>query len=250
MLSVFCLRLACGMLACLLLLPPRVVAPNFFRTCFLIALLLTCVGTLWEWTTSPWLLVGLLLGANVLAFAGSVAWSLEGAPGGRSLIVLTTLAIGTWLVMVSTPSVGYGLSAEVLAGNLTSAALLGTGITAMLVGHSYLIAPGMSLTPLFRLLFAFGLSVVLRMAVEGYVLWNWTVGHSLGNLGNDALLWLPVRWGVGLVGPLVLGVMAWQTARIRATQSATGILYVVVICCFLGELTGELLGQSNLPFEG
>ena len=30
--------------------------------------------------------------------------------------------------------------------------------------------------------------------------------------------------------------MAWETARIRSTQSATGILYVVTIVCFLGEL--------------
>jgi hypothetical protein len=35
--------------------------------------------------------------------------------------------------------------------------------------------------------------------------------------------------------------MAWETAKIRSTQSATGILYVVVIVCFLGELTGQLL---------
>jgi hypothetical protein len=39
--------------------------------------------------------------------------------------------------------------------------------------------------------------------------------------------------------------MAWQTARIRSTQSATGILYVAVIFCFLGELTGQLLWSST-----
>jgi hypothetical protein len=123
-------------------------------------------------------------------------------------------------------------------------------MTAMLIGHSYLIAPGMSLVPLFRLLFTFGLAVVLRMAVEGFAVWHWTLGHSFVNLDNDALLWLPVRWAVGLVGPLVLGALAWQTARIRSTQSATGILYVVVICCFLGELTSLVLHESILPFEG
>jgi hypothetical protein len=39
----------------------------------------------------------------------------------------------------------------------------------------------------------------------------------------------------------VLAWMAWETARIRSTQSATGILYVVVIVCFLGDLTSQLL---------
>jgi hypothetical protein len=52
---------------------------------------------------------------------------------------------------------------------------------------------------------------------------------------------LLVRWGLGIVAPVVLGWMAWETARIRSTQSATGILYVVVIVCFLGELTSQLL---------
>ena len=35
---------------------------------------------------------------------------------------------------------------------------------------------------------------------------------------------------------------------IRSTQSATGILYVVVIFCFLGELTGQLLRSDRLTF--
>jgi hypothetical protein len=55
------------------------------------------------------------------------------------------------------------------------------------------------------------------------------------------LLWLGVRWIIGLVLPLVLCWLAWETIRIRSTQSATGILYVVVILCFLGELTSQLL---------
>ena len=50
-----------------------------------------------------------------------------------------------------------------------------------------------------------------------------------------------MRWAVGFAGVLGLTWMAWRTARIRSTQSATGILYVVVIFCFLGELTGQLL---------
>jgi hypothetical protein len=39
--------------------------------------------------------------------------------------------------------------------------------------------------------------------------------------------------------------MAWETARIRSTQSATGILYVVVILSFLGELTSQLLREKT-----
>jgi hypothetical protein len=48
---------------------------------------------------------------------------------------------------------------------------------------------------------------------------------------------------LGIVLPFILAGMAWESARIRATQSATGILYVVVIFCFVGELMSLLLNQ-------
>ena len=55
-----------------------------------------------------------------------------------------------------------------------------------------------------------------------------------------------MRWGLGFAARLCWASMAWQTARIRSTQSATGILYVVVIFCFLGELTGQLLQSTGI----
>jgi hypothetical protein len=127
-----------------------------------------------------------------------------------------------------------------LAGELSSALLLGAAMTAMLMGHSYLIAPTMSLAPLLRLVAVLGIAIVLRAALAGTVLWLWTGEHPLASL-NEVTLLLPVRWALGFIAPAVLGGMAWQTAKIRSTQSATGILYVVVIFCFLGELMGVLL---------
>ena len=58
---------------------------------------------------------------------------------------------------------------------------------------------------------------------------------------DEVTLFLVLRWALGILGPLILGGMAWHTARIRSTQSATGILYVVVIFVFLGELISQLL---------
>jgi len=117
----------------------------------------------------------------------------------------------------------------------------------MLLGHMYLIAPGMTMAPLMRLLAALLVAVAARLAVAAAGLWVWssTGGHSLVTLEGETALWLPVRWALGFAAPLVLGVMARQTAKIRSTQSATGILYVVVIFCFLGELTGQLLQSAS-----
>jgi hypothetical protein len=254
MLPVFCLRLAAGMTACLLVLPPgkgrrAVVNPNFYRTHFLTALGLAC-GALYLERGATWPVVAALGVGAALAFLGSLAWSLEGAPGGRTLVALTAVALAAGLGLLELKArpgaEAAGPALPALLGGFSSAALLGAALTAMLMGHAYLIAPGTSLAPLLRLLGALAVALAARMAVEGYALGCWTALHPLSNLKGDDFLWLPLRWGLGLLLPLGLCWMAWQTARIRSTQSATGILYVVVIFCFLGELTGQLLRGSEL----
>lgn len=246
MLAVFCLRLAAGMIACLLLLPTAHVNPRFFRTHCLTALGLACVALLMVRGLADWPLFVCLGLAMFLAFAGSFVWSLEGAPLGRGLIILLASTLITGLVLLERQAAGPLSMATVLPGAITSAAVLGTSLTAMLMGHMYLIAPSMSLSPLMRLLGAAALAVLARAGVDGWSLAQWTNAHSFSSLGNDTLLWLPVRWLVGFMLPLVLTWMAWQSAKIRSTQSATGILYVAVIFCFLGELTSLLLRESRL----
>lgn len=242
--SLFCLRLAAGMVGALLLLAPARVNPRFYRTHFLVALGLTAAALAFSWSVGVALAAALVVGL-ALDFAGSLAWSLEGAPGGRVLIALTFADLAAALALLEWAGAPPEDLPWVLAGSFTSAALLGTATTAMLMGHSYLIAPAMSLTPLLRLLAALFVATAARLLVAAAALWFWTGGHSLFNLEDETVLWLPVRWGLGFVGPLVLGYLAWQTARMRSTQSATGILYVVVIFCFLGELTGQLLLGST-----
>ena len=121
----------------------------------------------------------------------------------------------------------------------------GAATSAMLMGHSYLIAPTMSLSPLNRLLGFLGVALGARTLLACLGLYWWTGYSQATSLEADTLLWLAVRWLVGLIGPAILGWMAWETARIRSTQSATGILYVVVIMTYLGELTSLLLLEKT-----
>ena len=239
-LSIFALRLAVGMTACLLLLSPADVNPRFYRVHFLTALGLTGLAAVFVRGAAGWPLWTLLVAAMTLALAGSVAWFLEKAPGGRTLIVLTALALAGSLACVdaSDPAAARAPLFTALA-DVTSAAVLGAALSAMLMGHSYLIAPSMSLRPLLVLIGTLAGAVAARMAVDGLAFW--TAGRPTGTLDNEVILLLLVRWAVGFAGVLALTWMAWQTARIRSTQSATGILYVVVIFCFLGELTSQLL---------
>lgn len=240
MLPTFCLRLAAGLAATLLLLSPAQINPRFYRTHFLTALGLAVVAVFFLWDTPGfglWLALGCGLACS---FFGAFVWSLDRAPFGRTAIVLTTAALTAALGLAATTAMPEACPGRLLANELTSAALLGTATTAMLMGHSYLIAPAMSITPLVRLLAGLAVAVLLRMTVASWGLWSWTQTHALTRL-DDVTVWLPVRWLLGFVAPLGLAWLAWQTAKIRSTQSATGILYVVVILCFLGELFSQLL---------
>ena len=248
MFAIFCLRLATGMMGALLLFSPQLVNPRFYRTHFLTVLCLTAAAG-WLGRHEPWW--RLTLPVVALAFLGSISWSLQRCPGGKVLIGLTITGLALNLgsagfariqeLQAETAS-GLPLSwAYLAADEFTSTALLGTSMTAMLMGHSYLIAPSMSLAPILRLLGGLIAAFFLRFVLAGAGLAFWTAGESLWNAATPTLLWLLLRWGVGFAAPLVLCWMAWESAKIRSTQSATGILYVVVIFSFLGELTSLLL---------
>jgi hypothetical protein len=237
MVAVFCLRLGCGLMAALLVLPSAQINPRFYRVQFLTALGLAAVAAVFlreQANLSLWLV---LAASMILTFLGSIVWHVEGAPVGTLLIWLSAPALGAVLLMAGSAYRDPWLVVD----DLASAAVLGSATTAMLMGHSYLIAPAMSLTPLNRLLAALGICLLIRMVLAGFGLWSWTGQFSSANLETEMWFLLLVRWGLGIVAPLVLGWMGWETARIRSTQSATGILYVVVIVCFLGELTSQLL---------
>ena len=127
-----------------------------------------------------------------------------------------------------------------IVDDFAAAGLLGSAISAMLMGHSYLIAPAMSMVPLKRLLACLSVALAVRIVLAGFGLW-WTRFVSTGTLDQETILLLSARWLLGLLVPIVLVWMSWETARIRSTQSATGILYVVTVVVFLGELLSLLL---------
>jgi len=239
------------MVGSLLLLSSKEVNPRFYRTHYLVALgLLAVTAIAASSQINP--AFGWALGVSMLLVClASIIWSIQGNPGGWIVGVATTAALATALVGWTVLSVAIRKAAleelyplhfsVILLGEFSSAALLGTAVTAMLLGHFYLIAPGMSLTPLLRLLTALFVAAGLRMLLAGIGLRSWTMSHSLINWEDETVLWLPVRWGLGFGGPFILGWMARSATKIRSTQSATGILYVVVVFVILGELTSQLL---------
>ncbi|MCB0418858.1 MAG: hypothetical protein H6617_06470 [Bdellovibrionaceae bacterium] len=134
---------------------------------------------------------------------------------------------------------------------LLSALLLGFTMAAMIVGHWYLVQPKLSIAELRRTTLIFIGLLFVRFAFGSYGLWTLTSGKGEMEiyrylLGGYPGLFIVMRWFWGLVGPLVLCYFIWSTVRIRSTQSATGILYVAVVCV----LAGEILSQYLALFHG
>lgn len=221
-------------------LAPRSVNPGFFRSTLLIVLGLCVLALLAGWEESnPWTLALVLAGA-LGCYVGSVLWQLERVDLGRAFL-LALSAIFAAAVLTSPSTTSFAWSA---ANGLAGAALLGSALAAMLLGHYYLTAPWMSLDPLRRSVLAISMSAVLRGCVLAGLLYEAPWGSLAESIGVAELgLYFALRVILGVVGPLALSVFAWRTIDLKHTQAATGILYVVVILTLFGEVTGIAVGR-------
>ena len=242
LLADFAARLAAGAVLTLLVVPWREVPPRFFRIHCVVAMALLVLSGLDYWRTGAgaWPIASASVGAFA-AYLGSAAWGL-GLP--RLALPISTIAglCGLSASISGIDPAGVFLVALDLGSRLASAALLGTTLSAMLLGHYYLTAPAMSIEPLRRLvgLMAGSLAIRAGLAGTGLVLLSYDWGGSSSG-GSGLALFLGMRWGMGLLGPALATWMAWKTAAIRSTQSATGILYVGMTLVLVGELAGLIL---------
>lgn len=228
---------------------PRRVTSGYYRNNLYVLFGLNVLAGLVAWTSPADATLPLWppMAAAALSYLGAALWLYELA--GPGLLALTMIAAtcltGTWLA--AAPQDGSAAAAWLWRLDpLTGGAVLGVTMAAMLLGHWYLNSPGMSLAPLMRLTAGLIGAVALRAIVSGLGLaFAW---RDTGPFPTDQWLFIGLRWLAGLAGALAVAVMARQTLKVPNTQSATGILYVGVICTFLGELTAQLLSrQSEFP---
>src|SRR5690606_15716304 len=116
--------------------------------------------------------ISLAIGGAGLAFLASIAWGL-GLP--RLAIPLSSLIVavsGASLVLASrSPTLSLWIFNGF--GRAASAGLMGAALTSMLLGHHYLTAPSMSISPLRRLVRITGVALVLRSLLALAALWLW-----------------------------------------------------------------------------
>jgi hypothetical protein len=253
MITDFAIRLALGLSSLLLATSPRAVPLAYFRTHCLVMLGLLVLGALtvssgsgMTWST------GFLGVLAFVAYLASAAWGI-GLP--RVAYPLTLfIAIGTaaWLIDESRGATGAIWATNALT-RLASSFLMGSTLSAMLLGHYYLTAPAMSIEPLKRYTHCMTWGLVARVAValvglglSYHVLFGLDQPPSPVTFGPSPTALLLVRWGMGLSAPAVATWMAWKTTQIRSTQSATGILYIATTLVFFGELTAMVLARDGL----
>jgi hypothetical protein len=246
MLEVFAIRLAAGFAFALLILPRHQVEPRFYRLHLTIAACFLAAASVFAWQRAgDWFWLPFSLGFLTLLI-GAWAWSFAEYDFARlpALVIAPTALLASLLVLTPAEPWTAGLD------HVSSAAVLGLTTTAMLLGHWYLIAPNLSLQPLLRLHHALFIALAVRtVLVAGLVafsavglpgLQSWA--QSTLQFDKLAWLWLATRVLAGLIGAAVLTWMSFRAA-VDSTQSATGILYVVTIFVFVGELTDQLLRQ-------
>jgi hypothetical protein len=196
--------------------------------------------------------------------------------------MLSVVAGVVWLLalaMIFRPLASANLSGFFTVASFFAAALaLGGVMTAMWLGHWYLVTPALSERPL---VFS---TVLVLIGLVAQLIFFFAIGPSttyvnkplltsgptsitaapptsasahvpgsqvkpagapvITPLSTGAIGWL--RIVVGFVMPLVFCALSWKLARERSFQSATGMLYLVVVCTLAGEAMARALFLMGL----
>jgi protein NrfD len=195
--------------------------------------------------------ITLLVSAGITLFY----WATIGRILTRARTAILAAAAFTGLVAIALQGfeISSGASTPVAAltvvSFLTSALMLGGACTAMILGHWYLVIPSMEVSYLQSIVKGHIASMLARVAVVGAAVWfaiaTFQTDSGLPSFRHYILsvdgifFWQRVLFG--LAGPAVLSYLTWQTAKIRSTQSATGILYVDFFTVVVGELLAKYI---------
>jgi hypothetical protein len=170
-------------------------------------------------------------------------------------------ALATGLIALATSAARFRLAPLVSVETLlyplefaTAAAVLGAATTGMLLGHWYLIDPGMSLLPLQRVLRFFVVALSLHVGLILLSLGVLALAAAPATAARVAALWsdhrplLLVRLLLGPVPAFVLAAMIRHSLAIPQTMAATGLFYIAVLAVTVGEILGRfVLYRTSLP---
>jgi protein NrfD len=171
----------------------------------------------------------------------------------RSAILAAAAITGLIAIALQGLELSSGSSSPVVAltvlSFLTSALMLGGACTAMILGHWYLVIPSMEVSYLQSIVKGHIVSMLARVVVVGAAVWVAIASYQAESgvpsfrhyiMSVDGIFfWQRVLFG--LAGPAILSYLTWETAKIRSTQSATGILYVDFFTVVVGEVLAKYI---------
>jgi hypothetical protein len=113
------------------------------------------------------------------------------------------------------------------------AAATGGVLAAMILAHWYLVTPRLPEAPLVAMVRILVAAIVAQLGL--FVVWTatglgspWATSDPFAALTGPWAFFVWMRLLIGLVFPLIVGVMAIRTAQTRSMESATGLLYINV----------------------
>jgi hypothetical protein len=242
---------AAGILAALLWAPFRELGRFFFVLNAGVAFVLLCLAAPYRLISPGATLSGRVLAGLALALVGAYLAALLLLRGGRSwrglllaaaaAAIMTTAADGWLAAGDGGPKWVFGINA------VCSAALLGSVTVGMLLGHWYLVRTRLDVSHLSTFATLFGIALAARAAALLAGLLGAGARSPSGPLSYLRLtaidrgffFWQRVLFGI--LGPAAFVFMVRETARLRSTQSATGILYMAMIFVVYGEFLARYL---------
>lgn len=150
---------------------------------------------------------------------------------------------GLGIVGVGGPIWGVLTIADTFAG----AAALGGVTCGMLIGHWYLIDPGMEIEPFHRCFRFFVGAIVVETILLGVITLVALLGGTTSTDGYASLAGLRM-----ILGPAAALAMAWMIGRVLAipqTMAATGLFYIATLAVLVGSFLGRYFTfRTGLPF--
>jgi hypothetical protein len=262
MLTTFLYSVAGGMLAVLSTVRVRLLAWRFVRVIAILVLALAVLPVAWELREKGWsgaTLASAITFALVTAAAagGMLFLSPAAARYTGALRALAALG-GTSGILAASLSARAHLGAPqpvmlVFANQILASWLMGSITVAWLLGHAYLTATRMTIAPLRHFSRMLSRAAIARIAFAVICVLLAAMltpdhGESLFKGWARGWIILFLRVGVGLIGAAAFAYMVADCVRLRATQSATGILYFGSLVVYVGELASQhLLFQLRWP---
>ena len=222
-------QLASGILLFIALVPPSKIGKGFARFHTALALILWTLALRGKLPSEFLITAGLLIATFWAASRDRIYYP---------LLICAFIASLHLLIQLDAAEASYLTS---LAIHIPPILVLGASSVSMLLGHWYLVSPKLSIGYLKANTIGLIASLLIRSILLAVVVLSARLQLHDMHFFEMYGIFFWQRVGLGLFLTLILSVLTYFCVRIRSTQSATGILYVVLVFCLIGEVIGSYL---------